>query len=72
MKRYKKFKPYQCPVFKKEMFLLCPYEEINSHFKLLVVLQLLILCQIVSHSNINFLISKQDKAPKIDPKMLKQ
>ena len=32
----------------------------------------LILCQIVSHSNINFLISKQNKAPKIDPKMLKQ
>ena len=32
----------------------------------------LILCQIVSHSNLNFLISKQNKAPKIDPKMLKQ
>ena len=32
---------------------------------------LLILFQIVSHSNINFLKSKQNKAPKIDPKMLK-
>ena len=26
MKRYKKFRPCQRPVFKKEMFLLCPYE----------------------------------------------
>ena len=32
----------------------------------------LILCQIVSHPNINFLVSKLNKAPKIDPKMLKQ
>ena len=24
------------PVFKKEMFLLCPYEEMYSHFKLLI------------------------------------
>ena len=31
-----------------------------------------LLCQIVSYTNINFLISKQNKAPKIDPKMLKQ
>ena len=36
MKRYKKFRPYQCAVFKKEMFLLCPYEEMYSHFKLLI------------------------------------
>ena len=36
MKKYKKFRPYQCAVFKKEMFLLCPYEEMYSHFKLLV------------------------------------
>ena len=36
MKRYKKFRPYQCAVFKKEMFLLFPYEEMYSHFKLLV------------------------------------
>ena len=34
-KRYKKFGPYQCAVLKKEMFL-CPYEEMYSHFKLLV------------------------------------
>ena len=53
----------------QEMFLLCQYEGMYSHFKLLV--ETLILCQIVSHSNIN-LISKQNKAPKIDPKMLKQ
>ena len=31
-----------------------------------------ILCQIVSHPNIIFLISKQKKTPKIDPTMLKQ
>ena len=70
MKRYKKFRPHQCAIFKKEMFPFCSYEEMYSHFKLLV--ETLILCQIVSHSNINFLISRQNKAPKIDPKMLKQ
>ena len=32
MKRYKKFSPYQCAVFKKEMFLLCPFQEMYSHF----------------------------------------
>ena len=32
----------------------------------------LTLCQMVLHPNINFLISKQNKTPKIDPKMLKQ
>ena len=32
----------------------------------------LILCRAVSHSNINFLVSKQSKALKIDAKMLKQ
>ena len=31
----------------------------------------LILCQMVLLPNINFLISKQTKTPKIDPKMLK-
>ena len=36
LKRYKKFRPYQCAAFKKEMFLLCPYEEPYSHFKLLI------------------------------------
>ena len=30
----------------------------------------LILCDIVLHPNINFLISKQNKTPNIDPKML--
>ena len=70
MKRYKKFRPYQCAVFRKEMFLLCPYEEMYSYFKLLI--ETIILCQIQSHSNINFLVNKQNKAPKIDPNMLKQ
>ena len=32
----------------------------------------LILCDIVLHPNINFLISKQNKTPKIDPKILKK
>ena len=32
----------------------------------------LMLFQTALHSNINFLISKQNKTPKIDPKMLKQ
>ena len=36
MNRYKKFRPYERAVFKKEIFLLCPYEEMYSHFKLLV------------------------------------
>ena len=36
MKRYKKFRPYQRAVFKKEMSLLFPYEEMYSHFKLLI------------------------------------
>ena len=31
-----------------------------------------IFCQIDVHPNVNFLISKQNKTPKIDPKMLKQ
>ena len=34
--------------------------------------KLLILCQIVLHPNINFLFGKQNKTPKIDPKMLKK
>ena len=32
----------------------------------------LILCQIVLHLNINFLIRKQNKTPKLDPEMVKQ
>ena len=32
----------------------------------------LMLCQMVLLPNINFLISKQNKTPKIDPKMVKQ
>ena len=34
-KSYNKFRPYQYAAFKKEMFLY-PYEEMNSHFKLLI------------------------------------
>ena len=30
----KKFRPCKCVVFKKKMFLLCPYEEMSSHSKL--------------------------------------
>ena len=36
MKKYKKFRPYQFVVFKKETFLLYPYEEMHSQFKLLI------------------------------------
>ena len=37
MKRLsKKFGPYQCSVFKKEMFLLSQYEGMYSHFELLI------------------------------------
>ena len=32
----------------------------------------LMICQMVLLANINFLISKQNKTPKIDPKVLKQ
>ena len=32
----------------------------------------LIFCQMVLHPNINVLISKKNKTPKIDPEMLKQ
>ena len=61
---------YECAVFKKEMFLLCPWGNVltlqTPH------MNFLILCQIVLHPNISFLISKQNKAPKNDPKMLTQ
>ena len=53
------------------MFLLCPYEEIPSHFKTAHG-KLLILCQMVLLPNIFFLISKENKTPKIDREMLKQ
>ena len=36
MKRYKELRPYQYAVFKKEMFSLCPTEEMDSDFKLLI------------------------------------
>ena len=36
MERYKKSIPCQCAVFKRKMVLLCPYEEMHSHFKLLI------------------------------------
>ena len=65
-----KIRPYQCTDFKKKIFLLCPSEEMPPHLKL--------------HTEtfsyfvkwfyflINVLRSKQNKTPKIDPKMLKQ
>ena len=36
MKRYKKLKPHQRAVLKKEFFLLCPYDEMYSPFQLLI------------------------------------
>ena len=60
---------------------MCSFEERNvSSFSILgnvLTLQtahrnFLKLCQIVFHPNINFLIIKQNKRPKIDLKMLKQ
>ena len=73
MKKYTKFRPYQCVVFKKEMFLLWVHFLIRANVLTLQTAHrnFLILCQIVSHSNINYLI-RQNKASKIDPKMLKQ
>ena len=71
MKRYKKIQTIS----------MCSFQERNvsslSIWGNVLTLQtarriFLILCQIVSHSNINFSISKQNKAPKIDPKMQKQ
>ena len=54
----------------EKMFLLCPYEDVltlqTAHGNFLV------LCQMVLHPNINFLIIKQNKTPKIDLKLLKQ
>ena len=45
-----------------------------SHFKLHMDAHgnFLIFCQMDLHPNINFLISNQNKAQKINPKMLKQ
>ena len=61
----KNLRSYQCAVLKKKMFLLCQtLQTAHGNF--------LILCQIVLHPNINFLISKQNKATKTNPKMLKQ
>ena len=57
MKRFKKFKPYQRAVFKKEISILRPYQGMYSHFQLLVEML----------TNVNFLISYQNKTPKIDP-----
>ena len=64
MKRYKNFRPYQCALFKKEMSIWGNVLILHTAHR-----NFLILYQIVSHPNINFLISKQNKAPKVDPKM---
>ena len=62
----KKSRPYQYAVFSS----LSMWENVISlqiaHGKFLI------LCQMVLLSDINFLIIKQNKVPKIDPKMLKQ
>ena len=61
----KHLRSYQCAILKKKMFLLCQTLQIaHGNF--------LILCQMVLHPNINFLISKQNKTTKIIPKMLKR
>ena len=70
MKRYlsKKIKPYQCAVFKKKNYSLSIWgnvlalQTLHGNF--------LMFCQMVFISNNNFLISKQNKALKIDTKML--
>ena len=53
--------------FQEKMFLICPYVLIlrTAHGHLFM------LCQTVLLPNINFLISKQNKTQKSDPKMLK-
>ena len=66
----KKFRPYQCAIFKKEMLLLFPYEEMFSHIKLLTETFSYFARSL--HPNIKFLICKENKRPKINPKMLKQ
>ena len=62
---------YQCAAFKKKMFLLF------STWGNVATLQtthgnIFILCQMGLLPDINFLSSKQNRRPKIDPKMLKQ
>ena len=68
-------------VKKVQTISMCTFQERNvpslsiwgNIFKLQTAYRnFVIICQIVSHSNIDFLISKENKAPKIDPKMLKQ
>ena len=59
-----------CSFKKKKVFSLSMFGNIytlqTAHGSFLMI------CQMVLLPNINFLISKQNKTPKIDPKMLKQ
>ena len=59
-----------CSFQEKMTFLLCPSEGMSPHFKLHGNFP--ILCQMGLLPNINFLSSKQNRRPKLDPKMLKQ
>ena len=56
--------------FQEKKCFLCPSEEMPSHFKL----HMETFSYFVKwfYFLINFLINKQNKTPKIDPKMLKQ
>ena len=56
--------------FQQKMFLLCQYKEMLLHFKR--HMETFLLFQMGLLPNNNFLISKQNKTPKTDPKMLTQ
>ena len=69
-------------ILKNQTTLMCSFQEEKnasslSTWRNVLTLQtphrnFLMLCQMVLLPNINFLISKQNKTPKIDPKVVKQ
>ena len=59
-----KFRPYESVVFKKKWGNVLTLQTAHGNC--------LTFCRIALHSNVNFLIRKQNKTTKIDPKMLKQ
>ena len=66
----RKIRPYQRAVFKKKNVssFFIKEDDISLHFKL--HMETFMLCQMVLLSNINFLVSKQNKTPKIGSNML--
>ena len=66
----KRIRPYHCAVLRKEVPPLSMFGNVltlqTAHGNFLM------LCPMVLLPNINLLISKQNKTPKIDPKMVKQ